>query len=363
MKTKIKVPAKEIEKLEKLAEEAWCKYRDANPPRGQAQFYYTDNKEYWKAGYVESRINTQRETDGTHDFYSVRFERLKELLKGSAFEKEFFNIMANGTANANEPPSYSITLNLLKNELALKQSEITNLKEENNLLKDGLLKTDEGCLDPVWLEKQNMTLHKNLDAKDEEIRELRKTSPSANMALKIGALKDKLSAAREELDKSKHCSSCGESWISGSKADEFFKLDWVTQMQRQLASVRADLKQVREIGVEMQRAVNRKLSAEIEGLRAERKSLSLALSTISKESAQYYALHLEAVEECMKFQNDIAIKQAEIDWKDKEISELIQVLQNIKPALEAFYQFAGSDYEIELSREAMSEIKKIRKLK
>lgn len=36
---------------EKAANECWEEYRDNNPPKGQAQFYYKDNEEYWKAGF------------------------------------------------------------------------------------------------------------------------------------------------------------------------------------------------------------------------------------------------------------------------------------------------------------------------
>jgi hypothetical protein len=35
----------------KRRDEAWENYKEANPPKGQAQFYYKDNHEYWLAGY------------------------------------------------------------------------------------------------------------------------------------------------------------------------------------------------------------------------------------------------------------------------------------------------------------------------
>jgi hypothetical protein len=32
-------------------DELWEKYKEENPPKGQATLYYKDNAEYWKAGY------------------------------------------------------------------------------------------------------------------------------------------------------------------------------------------------------------------------------------------------------------------------------------------------------------------------
>jgi hypothetical protein len=38
---------------EKAASECWKRYRDTNPPVGQAQFYYKDNAHYFKCGVVK----------------------------------------------------------------------------------------------------------------------------------------------------------------------------------------------------------------------------------------------------------------------------------------------------------------------
>jgi hypothetical protein len=39
---------------EGLAVQAWEKFRDENPPKGQAALYYADNREYFIAGFLEA---------------------------------------------------------------------------------------------------------------------------------------------------------------------------------------------------------------------------------------------------------------------------------------------------------------------
>lgn len=39
------------ESMKKAMDEAWEKFKEDNPPRGQALHYYKDNQEYWKSGW------------------------------------------------------------------------------------------------------------------------------------------------------------------------------------------------------------------------------------------------------------------------------------------------------------------------
>lgn len=45
------------------AEAAWEVYKEANPPKGQAQFYYKDNREYWLAGFDAGHAHAVREAE------------------------------------------------------------------------------------------------------------------------------------------------------------------------------------------------------------------------------------------------------------------------------------------------------------
>lgn len=40
---------------------AWEAYKEANPPKGQAQFYYKDNAEYWKSGFNSGVIERDKQ--------------------------------------------------------------------------------------------------------------------------------------------------------------------------------------------------------------------------------------------------------------------------------------------------------------
>lgn len=45
-----------IKSLEELKNEQWEKFKEENEPKGQAEFYYKDNCEYWKDGF-DAAIN------------------------------------------------------------------------------------------------------------------------------------------------------------------------------------------------------------------------------------------------------------------------------------------------------------------
>jgi hypothetical protein len=85
---------------DELAEKYWAEYRDANPPKGQAQFYYADNVQYWKDGFKAG--------------LDAREAEVKEL-------QERIETLAR--------PDFE---NWLKSELATKDMEIDKLKNHFN---------------------------------------------------------------------------------------------------------------------------------------------------------------------------------------------------------------------------------------
>lgn len=70
------------------------------------------------SGMREQADKIATELDSTQQWYAVRFERLKDLARTlpEPVQYEFFSILANGTANATEPPSYSLQMNALRHE-------------------------------------------------------------------------------------------------------------------------------------------------------------------------------------------------------------------------------------------------------
>ena len=44
----------------------WEKYKEENPPKGQAKLYYTDNAQYWKDGYECGYMEHRRQTIADH---------------------------------------------------------------------------------------------------------------------------------------------------------------------------------------------------------------------------------------------------------------------------------------------------------
>lgn len=70
------------------------------------------------SGMREQADKMATELDSTQQWYAVRFERLKDLARTltEPVQHEFFSILANGTADAAEPPSYSLQMNVLRHE-------------------------------------------------------------------------------------------------------------------------------------------------------------------------------------------------------------------------------------------------------
>lgn len=60
------------EKVLSKAEMAWEKYKDENPPKGNARFYFKDNREYWIDGYNKAY-------DQLTEVNKVLLEALKDI--------------------------------------------------------------------------------------------------------------------------------------------------------------------------------------------------------------------------------------------------------------------------------------------
>lgn len=56
----------------------------------------------------------RRDRSDTQDWYAARWERLRDLLRGTEFEDTACAIMANGTGAPGEPPTYAQTINQLR---------------------------------------------------------------------------------------------------------------------------------------------------------------------------------------------------------------------------------------------------------
>lgn len=84
----------------------------------------------------EAEIELERlrdSLDSSRVWYSVRWERLKNLLKETEYGNAAHSIMANGTADPFEPPTYEQQLNTLKYKL---EETEKNLRAKEELLKE-----------------------------------------------------------------------------------------------------------------------------------------------------------------------------------------------------------------------------------
>lgn len=72
---------------------------------------------------LKSRVENSR------TFYTTRIERIKKLLNGTEFENAFFNIVANGTADVLENPTFAQQINLLQHNLSKLREAAEGLRE------------------------------------------------------------------------------------------------------------------------------------------------------------------------------------------------------------------------------------------
>lgn len=65
------------------------------------------------------------ELEFTHQWYAVRWQRLGDLIRDEAPQilDRACSVMANGTADTNDPPNYDEILNRLRYELTLAKSK------------------------------------------------------------------------------------------------------------------------------------------------------------------------------------------------------------------------------------------------
>lgn len=64
--------------LEELKNELWEIYKEENPPKGQARFYYNDNCEYWKDGFDAAIKAVSEREDDTIKFIKDKIEYHKQ---------------------------------------------------------------------------------------------------------------------------------------------------------------------------------------------------------------------------------------------------------------------------------------------
>lgn len=84
----------------------------------------------------EAEIELERLKDSlgsSRIWYSVRWERLKNLLKDTEYSNSANSIMANGTADPFEPPTYEQQFNMLKYKL---EEAEKNLRAKEELLNE-----------------------------------------------------------------------------------------------------------------------------------------------------------------------------------------------------------------------------------
>lgn len=63
------------------------------------------------------------------DFYAVRIERLKDLLRDTQFEAQALAVLAYGTADPFEPPTYTQIIRSLRNELMFLGKQLDEAKK------------------------------------------------------------------------------------------------------------------------------------------------------------------------------------------------------------------------------------------
>jgi hypothetical protein len=87
------------------------------------------------ADLLRELVNRQQsgheKVEFVQQWYAERWERLRDLIHDNALhiEDEACCIMANGTANVNEPPTYAQQMNLLRLERDRLKKEVSELKE------------------------------------------------------------------------------------------------------------------------------------------------------------------------------------------------------------------------------------------
>lgn len=165
------------DKARAAAEIEWRKYQESNPPKGQAQFYYKDNTEYWQDGFVigyEARDAEGRpeggawpeldEVDAAADFYgrggSAR--KLDDYLDGRRDEHDRLRSLLAVPGRETEQGRGGEVSKRSADDLLLCASRRIErtLKAENDLLDDVVTKHQD-----VWLHilEQLAEVQKDID--------------------------------------------------------------------------------------------------------------------------------------------------------------------------------------------------------
>jgi len=87
--------------------------------------------------------------DHVHYWYSTRWERLRVLLKGTKWMDRACSVMANGTADHYEPPTYAQLLNIERHRAEAAERESARLRDELATLTADFLAGDAECADAV----------------------------------------------------------------------------------------------------------------------------------------------------------------------------------------------------------------------
>ncbi len=61
-----------------MRDEQWEKYRDLNPPKGQAKLYYKDNAEYWKDGFDAGMVQAAKLFEESEGLMPIVVEETKK---------------------------------------------------------------------------------------------------------------------------------------------------------------------------------------------------------------------------------------------------------------------------------------------
>lgn len=86
--------------------------------------------------YRVQQYVTQETLDFSQSWYAARWERLDQLVREEAteeFKSRWFNVMANGTADVHEPPTYAGLLNRHRFATEKAQEEVVALKKANTI--------------------------------------------------------------------------------------------------------------------------------------------------------------------------------------------------------------------------------------
>lgn len=84
----------------------------------------------------------RKRVEHTEQWYAVRFERIRDEAKAAGIWPRIACIMANGTAEATEPPTYAQQMNVLRHEVERLRAENSRLHVAFTEQREALKRTD-----------------------------------------------------------------------------------------------------------------------------------------------------------------------------------------------------------------------------